>query len=277
VEIISLHSGERYRSAIGLTRAEPDARARFTVGEGIYISERAWRIDGWEAGDRVRLCDARPDLPVLGVYRDYGNPSSQWMTSRGLFLTCWPGTPLGGLAISGPESTDWNRFRALLTERFGIGDGDMIDQRELKQAGMAVFDRTFVITRALNSLTLIVAGIGIFCAVSAIHHHRAGLQAHLAALGISRRERGGLLLLQWGLLAMLCMILVWPFGTVLAGYLAGVVTPAAFGWSFPLRPEWPHYLELAAIAVGCMLLAVALPSVRLLRVSTATLLRAENP
>jgi putative ABC transport system permease protein len=277
VEIISLHSGERYRDAIDLIRAEPGARPRFMAGEGIYVSERAWRIDGLEPGDIVRLCEARPGLPVLGVYHDYGNPQSQWMSSRELFLACWPGAPLGGLAISGPESTDWNGFRALLTERFGIADGDMIDQRELKQAGLAVFDRTFVITRALNSLTLSVAGIGIFCAVSAIHHHRAGLQAHLAALGISRRERGGLLLLQWGLLAMLCMVLVWPFGTLLAGYLAGVVTPAAFGWSFPLRPEWTHYFELAGIAVGCMLLAVALPSIRLLRVSTATLLRVETP
>ena len=33
---------------------------------------------------------------------------------------------------------------------------------------------------------------------------------------------------------------------------------------------------LAIIAVSSLLLAVALPSIRLLRVSTATLLRAEN-
>jgi putative ABC transport system permease protein len=167
-------------------------------------------------------------------------------------------------------------LKASLTERYGLGDGEIVDQHEVKQAGLTVFDRTFVITRALNSLTLIVAGIGIFCAISAIHHHRAGQQAHLASLGISRRERGTLLLLQWGFLALLCMLLVWPFGTLLAAYLAGVVTPVAFGWSFPLQADWSHYIELTVIAVACMVGAVALPSIRLLRVSTATLLRAET-
>ena len=128
-------------------------------------------------------------------------------------------------------------------------------------------------TRALNALTLLVAGIGIFCAISAIHHHRVGHQALLTSLGLSRRERAALLLSQWGLLGMLCMVLVWPFGTLLAAYLATVVTPVAFGWSFPLRPEWAHYLELAVSAAAALVLAVLLPSLRLLRASPASLLR----
>ena len=146
-------------------------------------------------------------------------------------------------------------------------------QNNLKQIGLAVFDRTFTVTQALNVLTLLVAGIGMFCAISAIHHHRVGYQALLASLGVSRRERGALLIAQWGLLGLLCMAIVWPFGAVLAAYLAGIVTPVAFGWSFPLVFAWPHYLELAATASGALVLAVLLPSIRLLRASPATLLR----
>jgi putative ABC transport system permease protein len=163
-----------------------------------------------------------------------------------------------------------------MSQRFGLEDGDIIDQGELKQAGMAVFDRTFTVTQALNALTLLVAGIGIFCAVSAIHHHRIGQQALLASLGLTRRERGVLLLAQWGLLGLLCMVLVWPFGTMLAGYLAAVVTPVAFGWSFALRPEWSHYLALAALGVSCLVLAVLLPSLGLLRTSPAAMLREQT-
>jgi putative ABC transport system permease protein len=276
IEIVSLRSGARFRDAVRLIDGVDNAAERFRAGEGIYASERAWRLDGWVTGQLIQLCPDRPELQVLGTYHDYGNPRSQWMVSRDRFLECWPEQPPSGLTLSGPDGTDWNRLRALLSERFNFEDGDIIDQREVKVAGLAVFDRTFVVTRALNSLTLIVAGIGIFCAISAIHHHRAGLQAHLASLGLARRERGALLMLQWGLLALLCMVLVWPFGTLLAAYLAGVVTPAAFGWSFPLRVEGSHYIELAVIAVTSLLLAVALPSIRLLRVSTASLLREEN-
>jgi putative ABC transport system permease protein len=138
---------------------------------------------------------------------------------------------------------------------------------------MTVFDRTFRVTNALNALTLLVAGIGIFCAVSAIHHHRVVQQALLAALGLSRGERGLMLLLQWGLLGLLCMVLVWPFGTLLAGYLATVVTPVAFGWSFALRPEWSHFVTLAVIAAAALMVAVLLPSLRLLKTSPAEMLR----
>ncbi|MBT8075176.1 MAG: hypothetical protein KJN61_01790, partial [Gammaproteobacteria bacterium] len=74
----------------------------------------------------------------------------------------------------------------------------------------------------------------------------------------------------------LCMVLVWPFGTALAGYLAAVVTPTAFGWSFSLQPEWRHYLVLAALAAGCLMLAVILPSLRLLTTSPAAMLRQQN-
>lgn len=101
-------------------------------------------------------------------------------------------------------------------------------------------------------------------------------QALLASLGLTRRERGSLLLLQWGMLGLLCMALVWPFGTLLATYLGTVVTPAAFGWSFPLRLEWQHYMVLAALASACLMLAVLLPSLRLLHTSPAAMLREQN-
>jgi ABC-type antimicrobial peptide transport system permease subunit len=100
-----------------------------------------------------------------------------------------------------------------------------------------------------------------------------GQQALLASLGMTRRERGTLLVLQWGLLGLLCMVLVWPFGTVLAGYLVGIVTPIAFGWSFPLSLEWLHFGVLALLAAACLVLAVALPSLQLLRTSPAAMLR----
>jgi putative ABC transport system permease protein len=273
VEVVSLQQGERFLDSIRLLRAEQGAARRFDRGEGVYVSERAWRVDGWRPGAALTLCPAHADLPVLGVYHDYGNPRSQWMVSRTLFRQCWPEQGPAGRGIYGPEDLDWGSLRLALRERFGLTDEQVVDQAEVKAAGMSVFDRTFTVTHALNALTLLVAGIGIFCAVSAIHHHRVGQQAVLASLGVTRRERGALLLLQWGLLGLLCMVLVWPLGAALAGYLTYVVTPVAFGWSFPLRLQWVHYLVLAGVAVTALALAVILPSLRLLRTSPAAMLR----
>ena len=276
VEVVSLQEGKRFRNSVKLVHGNRDAVTKFENGEGVYISERAWRIDGWQTGASLKLCKSHAKVPVLGVYRDYGNPKSQWMVNRQLFRNCWPELTATGLAVYGAKDYDWGRVRLAIAEKFELQDDEIINQTELKQVGLAVFDRTFAVTRALNALTLLVAAIGIFCAISAIHHHRVGQQALLASLGLSRRERGSLLLLQWGMLGLLCMVLVWPLGTLLAAYLGMVVTPAAFGWSFPLQLDWQHYLVLAAMAAASLVLAVILPSLRLLYTSPAAMLREHN-
>ena len=273
VEVVSLQDGERFRDSVDLVFGVAEAAALFEAGQGIYISERSWRLDGWQPGQTVEACPTGEALPVLGVYHDYGNPLSQWLVSRDLFLACWPGLTPVSFSLYGPEGTPWENVRSGLIEALDLAEESVIDQKALKSVGMSVFDRTFAVTRALNGLTLLVAAIGIFCAVSAIHHHRVDQQALLASLGISRRQRGAMLLAQWGLLGLLCLVLVWPFGMLLAGYLASVVTPAAFGWSFPLQIDAARYLELAAWAMVSLFLAVLLPSLRLLRASPAALLR----
>ncbi|MCU0991013.1 MAG: hypothetical protein MUE63_15980 [Xanthomonadales bacterium] len=170
IEVVSLQQGERFLDSVRLLRAEPDAARRFARGEGVYVSERAWRVDGWQPGAALALCSGRAELPVLGVYHDYGNPRSQWMVNHALFRQCWPEQGPAGRGIYGPQELDWGGLRLALRERFGLSDEQVVDQAEVKAAGMAVFERTFTVTRALNALTLLVAGIGIFCAVSAIHH-----------------------------------------------------------------------------------------------------------
>lgn len=273
VEITGLPDRERFRDSVDLMRAVDSAKATFGNGRGVFVSERAWRLDGWQPGQEVQLCEGVGLLPVLGVYRDYGNPQSQWMISEKLFRTCWPETRPSGFGLMGPAETAWDDLRVRLVREFDLQDNEVINQQELMAVGLAVFDGTFSVTLALNALTLLVASIGIFCAVSAIHHHRLPQQALLTALGLTRRERATLLLLQWGLLGLFCILLVWPFGSLLAWVLAAVVTPVAFGWSFALRPEWSYLPTLALLAIGSLLLAVLLPSLQLLRASPGQLLR----
>jgi putative ABC transport system permease protein len=276
VEVVDLPLVDDFVDGLDLLQGAPGAMVSFAGGQGVLISERAWRLDGWVLGDRVELCAKLGALPVVGIFHDYGNTLSQWMISPAAYRDCWPGQEPVGQAIYGSDAIDWPAVALALNGAYGFEDGDVVDQRELRRIALGVFDRTFTVTRALNLLTLIVAGVGIFCAVSAIHHHRVGQQALLASLGLSRRTRGMLLLLQWGLLGALSMALVWPFGAMLAGYLSGVVTPAAFGWSFPLIVQVAPFLLLAGIAVLCLVLAVALPSFKLLGARPGDLLRQQS-
>jgi len=276
VEVVGLPTDPPFTHAVVLMDGLPDAAERFHAGAGAYISERAWRLDGWKPGDVLSLCAGIPGVPVLGIYRDYGNPQSQWLVLPSVFRQCWPQRGADSYALVGGQSVDWSQLRSEISSRFGLDKNMLILQKELIAAGLSVFDRTFTVTNALNALTLIVAGIGIFCAISAIHHHRLSQQALLSVLGVSRRERAVMLLLEWGVLGLLCVLLVWPIALLLAWVLSNRVTPAAFGWSFELLPEWRHLPVLFLTTAGALVMAIILPSLRLLRASPAYLLREQT-
>jgi putative ABC transport system permease protein len=276
IEVASRPDFKRFAASTSLMERVPGAAELFRAGAGLYISERAWRLDGWKIGDRVSLCSGMQPLPVLGVYRDYGNPRSQWLSSPAVFQQCWPERRPESYALFSDGPVDWERLRDGLAAQFGFDESRLVNQQQLVAIGLGVFDRTFTVTRALNVLTLLVAAVGIFCAIASIHHHRLAQQALLAALGVSRTERALLLTLQWGLLGLLCVLLVWPFGTLLAWILSAVVTPVAFGWSFALQPDWRHLPALVLTAVGALVLAILLPSLRLVKASPAHLLREQT-
>ncbi|MDZ4730066.1 MAG: ABC transporter permease [Xanthomonadales bacterium] len=273
IEVISIPGNERFMQSVALIQQQAGAKNAFADGTGVFISERAMRLGGWQPGYALMLCPEVSQVPVLGVYRDYGNPQSQWMLSEKLFRTCWPDKGAASYGLIGPAQFNWPDLRTDLMHDFNLQDNEVINQQELMERALAVFDRTFTVTQALNALTLLVACIGIFCAISAIHHHRVPQQALLTALGLSRRERATLLLVQWGLLGLFCIVLVWPFGALLAWVLAAVVTPVAFGWSFALQADWNHLPMLALLACGSLMCAVLLPSIRLLKASPGQLLR----
>jgi len=276
VEVVALPEEEPFSHAVVLMESLPAAGERFRAGAGAYISERAWRLDGWKPGDMLRPCPQAAGVPALGVYRDYGNPQSQWLVNPAVFKQCWPQRKADSYALVGGKTVDWNGLRSRISRELGLDESMLVLRRDLVAAGLSVFDRTFTVTNSLNALTLLVAGIGIFCAISAIHHHRLPQQALLSVLGVSRRERAVILMLEWGVLGLLCVLLVWPIALTLAWVLSSLVTPAAFGWSFELLPEWRHLPALILTTAGALALAIILPSLRLLRVSPAHLLREQT-
>lgn len=273
VEIVSLPDQARFLTSVELFQSAVDAKGHFAAGRGVYISERAWRIEGWSIGDQVQLCPALGRRPIVGIYRNYGNPKPQWMLTESTYLRCWPQQEPSGIALWSDQAIDWNNLGQRLSAHFALAEGQWIDQKALRNVGLSVFDRTFAVTQVLNILTVLVAGIGIFCAVSAIHHHRMRWQALLSTLGVGTGQRLSLYLGQWGLLALLCLVVVAPFGLALSAMLGLVVTPVAFGWSFPLLVNWAHLPALSVVALGSVIAAVLIPGLRLVRTTPAILLR----
>ncbi len=260
-----------YRNHWPLIDQLPGAWDAVAEGRGVLINEQlARRADLWP-GDTLALA---PDwrLEIAGVYSDYGNPTGQAIVSLPALLARHPDVENRrfGLRIA-PQ--DAPALTAALQAQFDLPAGAMIDQGALKAQSMAVFDRTFVVTGALNLLTLGVAGFAILTSLLTLWSLRLPQIAPVWALGLPRAQLARLEVLRSLALAALTAGIALPLGLMLAWVLLHVINVAAFGWRLPMSLfplDWLRLLALALLAAG---LAALIPARRLYRLPAAQLLK----
>jgi len=209
-------------------------------------------------------------LPILGVHGDYGNPIGQVIVTEPLFRALYPEVAALRFGLrSDPGQVP--ALRAALTYA-GIPRAAITDQAALKRMSLAVFERTFTVTTALNVLTLAVAGFAILMSLLTLAAMRLPQLAPGWALGLTRRRLARLDLLRAVVLAALTAALALPLGLALAWALLAVVNVEAFGWRLPMYLFPLDYLRLTGLALLAAALAASWPAWRLSRIPPAQLL-----
>jgi len=260
-----------YRENWPLLQQAPGAWDGVTAGKAVFINEQLARRAGLWPGDRVQLA---PDwtLPVAGVYSDYGNPTGQAIVSLPALLSQASAVPNRRFGVRVAPERVPGLIGALRAE-FDLPASALIDQAGLKAQSLSVFDKTFVVTGALNLLTLGVAGFAILTSLLTLWSLRLPQLAPVWALGMTRGHLARLELGRSLLLAALTAVLALPLGLGLAWVLLAVINVQAFGWRLPmyLFPlDWLRLFGLALLAAG---LAAALPARRLYRLPPSDLLK----
>lgn len=257
------------RTAWPLLAADPGAWEAMAAGRAAFVSEQLSHRAGIGLGDTITI---GPDwqLPVVGIYADYGNPVGQAAVAATALAARHPELPDLRLGIL---SRDPATLARALTEDFGLPPEAMIDQAGLKRESLAIFERTFAVTAALNVLTLGVAAFAMLTALLTLSTMRLPQLAPLWALGLTRARLARLEALRSLALAALTFVLALPLGLALAWCLLAVVNVAAFGWRLPMHlfPLQWLWLLLAALLAG--LAAAALPVRRLARTAPAAFLK----
>lgn len=237
-----------------------------TAGPGelaIYVSEPAAALNGWRLGDRLVLpwpwrhadsAGGGPPARVCGIWRDYARQfgaiaidladyqrESGDLALNELAIWLTPGTPVAEVA------------RALQGLAGDATPVDIASTAELRSLSLAIFDRSFAVTRYLQAVAIAVGLVGVAASLSAqvlARRKEFGLLAHL---GLTRRQTVWLVTLEtsaW--LATGCLVGL-GLGLAIAAVLVFVVNPQSFHWTMPMRlPGWP----LAAL-VGAVLAAGA--------------------
>lgn len=249
-----------------------DAKAWNTMfdGRGVLINEQLSRRGDIGVGDVLHL--AGRDLPVAGIFGDYGNPIGQAMVAESIWAAAYPNEVPRRFAVR----TDPSTVPAMITDiqdRFGLSPDGIIDQAGIKAMSLQVFERTFAVTGALNLLTLGVAGFAILMSLLTLGSMRLPQLAPVWAMGLTRSRLGGLDLLRAVLLAGLTTVLAIPLGLALAWALLAIVNVAAFGWRLPMFLFPLDYALLGVQAILAAALAAGWPAIRLSRIPPDRLLR----
>jgi len=242
---------------------------RVAAGEAAIINEQlARRADLWP-GDKIAIT-ADLALPVAGVVGDYGNPIGQIIIGDDIFQTLHPTAKPNQFGVLGGGA---DVLTQRLQSELGLAPAQMIDQTALKATSLAVFERTFTVTAALNLLTLAVAGAAILLSLLTMASMRVPQLAAVWALGITRQQLGRLELARAAVLAALTLVLALPLGLMLAYLLLSVINVEAFGWQLPMFLFPTDYAVLGLVSVIAALLAALWPAVRLARTAPARFLQ----
>jgi putative ABC transport system permease protein len=276
--------GASSQTVNGLTILEGTAdaaRAALQTGNSLLISEPlAWRLD-LGVGDTITLKTGRSgevEIPIAAVFRDYAAERGWAMLARARYDELFDDPAITSIALWAAEGSSVDDLLGAARRMAERSEQRLAVQASqgLREASLEIFDRTFAITAVLRLLCLVVAGLGVFSALSALQLDRRREIGALRAIGATPRQVSVILTGQNLLLGVCAGILAIPTGLILAWLLAAVVNRRSFGWTL-LEFEFPPGVAVEALVTAAAAACVAgiWPSLRMSRVPLAAALRDE--
>lgn len=251
--------------------------AGFAAGE-VLVSEPLAFHRGLHVGDSVALLTDQGErvFRVAGVFYDYGSDQGVVMMSLATYRADWDDDTVSSLGLYVAPGVDVDSVVQQLRDSI---DGDeainVRSNRALRDASLAIFDRTFAITTVLQVLATVVAFVGILSALMALQLERARELGMLRANGLTPRQVWGVVISQTGLIGLTAGLLALPVGVMLAAVLVFVINKRSFGWTLFFQLDGGLFAQAVAMAVLAAVLAGLYPAWRMSRTSPARALREE--
>lgn len=230
----------------------PDAGA-----VAVWPSEVAAQIYGWRVGERIELPLGQKivSATVSGIWRDYARGQGAIIMTRSDFIRATADDSANEAAVwllPGVAAGEWRR-RA--QDLFPDGTVEAALPGELRAVSLALFDRTFAATYALEAAAVAVGLAGLsasFAAFALARRREFGVLRHL---GMTRRQIGAMLAAQGALLAIMALAVGLLLGGVVSLVLIHVISKQSFHWSMDMSLPAG---SLAAFSIMTVALAAAI-------------------
>ena len=221
----------------------------FAAGEGVMVNEQLARRYPLVVGDTLvlTLANTRLERPVLAIYADYGRPAGEVLINLELlpdeFVPAFE-----SFSIS-PGASDIALITDGLQRLWQVDSVRVRDNKRIRELADAVFDQTFLLTRAMTFVTLVLAAIALLIMGWVFFSTRAWYFRLLQVWGLTKRQ----VLAQLGQLALTLTLsitlLALPLGVWLTWVLVHRINPLAFGWSLPMAIYPGFWLQLGVVSV----------------------------
>jgi putative ABC transport system permease protein len=274
VEVFALRAHQTYRDHFPLLAQSEGAWDRLAQGAAALVSEQLARRLKLSIGQTLDI-PTESDVwraTIVGVYPDYGNPNGQLRVDADALARHWPQAPRTSYSLRVAPPAVANLIRDFQGE-MGPSITRIVDQAYVKRLSLSIFERTFAVTAALNTLTLIVSAIALLASLLTLSNLRLAQLAPVWAVGVARRRLAGLELARILLFAAATALFALPLGLFMAWCLVAIVNVEAFGWRLPFHMFPGQWAQVFAIAMLTGFLGALAPALRLARVAPADLLK----
>jgi putative ABC transport system permease protein len=253
----------RYGRLLFRTGDSAEILRRAKDEEGVIISESLALSRGLSEGGRLPL--ATPSgpvaLPIAGVFYDYATDGGKAVMDRTQWARLWAQDGADLLAIYLTPGADDMVVRRRLEALAGGAEGIVVSSnRALKAKVLEIFDNTFVVARALELITILVAVLGIFTVLWASVLSRRREIGLLRSIGATRSQVARLVLGEAGLLGLMVELLGLLAGICLSLILIHVINKQSFGWTIQFRFSWLVVVKSLILSLAAALLAGYLPA-----------------
>lgn len=255
--VVARHGGVPFRDG----RDSREVFAATAARRGAVVNEPFARRYGVGEGDTVRLTvgTATIERRIEGVFFDYSRHLGMVVLDRADYLSVVPDEGPREIAIFLPEGADpaasRGRLQGALGGRFLV---DTLLNAELRREVLAIFDRTFAITRALQAVAAAVAVLAVVTVLFTLVDERRRELALLRALGASPGQVAGVVAAEAGLLGVTGAVGGLGVGLAVGLVLVTVVNVQSFGWTLRFLPPWGDLARTAAwVALACLAAGLA--------------------
>lgn len=223
----------------------------------VWISEAARDLRGWQPGDRivVPIAGRATAVRVAGIIRDYARTWGTVVMPAGDYRRISGDTRANDLAIHLAAGVDARAgeaaVRRALPEARGLAFEDAV---ALRERSLALFDRSFAVTYALEAIAIAIGLAGVTSSFAALAWSRRREFGVLRFLGLTRGDILRMLALEGAAAGALGAAIGLGSGIAISLVLVRVVNRQSFHWS--IEVHWPLGV-LAALLAAIVALCAA--------------------